>query len=173
MVKPYSYVKDLILSDFAGKLFYFILFLPILTVFCLITYHTFNIEFPVFSFSSVATFIILLGTTYSIQLALAIIITLMTFWFEGANGLEHFKWLAFTMLSGLLLPPQFMPGWLKTLTDYSPLKYTYVIPIQVLQGSYQLIFTDWLIIGSTILVLWFLVFYTWHRAVKVYISAGG
>lgn len=174
LTRPFSYMKELLLSDLAAKLFYIALFIPIYVIFFIIVTVYFNVSvFSTVTQTTLPLFGLLLLSAYLIQLFLGIIITLLTFWFEGAEGLQHFKWVVLVVLSGAMIPVEFMPGWLQGIVTAFPLQYLYAIPISVFQGRSQISINDIMIIGITISGLFFICKLLMRYGVLKYSSTGG
>lgn len=175
MVKPFSYLQEITLGDIGSKLFYYLLFLPIFAGVAVLTVSAFDLSLPslVPSLPAVLTLLILLICAYILQLCIGICITLGTFWIEGASGLEHFKTLTLTLLSGSLMPLALMPDWLQTLTLHSPLRFTYYVPIVVMTEGYQLTSADWLELALITTTAIAAVQYIWRQGVYHYTSSGG
>ncbi len=165
--KPFDYITEIVLGESVGKLLYGLLFLPVFGAFTVLAVHTVGATLPQLSLISILSFICLALVAYTIQLCFGMLITFLTFWFEGAQGLEHFKMLTITLLSGTLMPLEFLPDWLQTLTNLLPFKYLYAVPIGVLQGKYtiqtvdaaHILFTVGMLIGAVRLV--------WYQGVRM------
>lgn len=173
LVKPYSYLKELVVNDVAAKFLYVIIFAPIMILF-----HRFLLLFTSFSLPNLSlihwlVFITLLFIAYLLQLLLSMLITLSAFWLEGASGLSHFKWLSISLLSGTLIPLPLMPEWLRTLTLALPFKVFYALPIFVIQDAALPTMADWLMVSLSVITLYMTVLFVWKKGVKHYASAGG
>nr|MBP9820502.1 ABC-2 family transporter protein [Candidatus Woesebacteria bacterium] len=173
LTKPYHYLTEVILGESVGKTLYAILFLPLFALFALWAYQTTGVGHVVLNATTLLSFLFVAFCAYLIQLGLGIFITLLTFWFEGAQGLEHFKWLSITLLSGTLMPLEFLPEWLQHLTSALPFKYLYAVPIGVMQGRYELGISDLGNIVITLSLLGFAIAILWKKGIKHYCSAGG
>ena len=175
LVKPFSYLQELILGDLGSKLVYITLFIPLfLLVVCFVLFH-FSVPLPQLGTASGALLqlVPLILAAYIIQLNIGILITLATFWLEGSNGLEQFKNLVLTLVTGSLMPIALMPSWLARLTEYSPLRFLYATPIQVLLTDYHLSAVEWLELSTVVVLSCWAVKAVWEQGTRRYTSAGG
>lgn len=174
LIRPYSFLQQILIEDLSGKLLTTILFIPALFTF---GYFLFSLEpqATVFNLagSGLLQFLALVTTAYAMHFCISLLIVFLTFWFEGSSGLEHFKWASIALLSGGIMPFDLMPNWLKTIIDALPFKYMYSVPIRMLQGTYQVTVKDWLAISATILILLILSSTLWNKGRIKYASAGG
>lgn len=172
-VRPFSYLLEVILSDLAGKLFYLTLFLPLYAFFFFYVRSSLEIVFPTPSVTQLTMFTLLLFFAYAFELSIALQIVLLGFWFEGSQGLEHFKWLTLALLSGSFVPKEFMPDWLRFLTQMLPFQYMYLVPIEIIQTRrvLQLGEVIHLVVYSLLFIL--LPLLIWKFARREYTSAGG
>lgn len=173
LTRPFSYISEVFAKDIAAKIISIFFSLPALIIFCVINISIFHIPFALPPLLSLITFSALMVIAYAIQLMIALWIVLLTFWFEGSSGLEHFKWIALTLFSGALIPLEFMPSILKTLTNYLPLKYLFSVPIQVLQSHYLLGWSDVFTIILTLITMIVISKLLWSKAQLAYTSNGG
>lgn len=173
LTRPLGYLRELFLHDVGGKFLYLTLALPaFLLIYWLLTSFL-PIDFPQLKWLSLLIFGFLIITTYLIEFFMATLVVLAGFWFERAEGLEHFKWIIVALLSGWMIPIAAMPDWLGQLVMKLPFKYMYAVPIGIIQGNWQLTATDFLYIGGFIFSLLILVRLVWNKAQYKYASHGG
>ncbi len=172
LTKPISYPLQVLLADIGNRLFYLTLILPITFLVYYVFSLSFNLGTVAFTPLVIAQFIFLLGVGYLIEFSCAMIAVLLSFWFEGAEGLEHFKWITISLFSGFMIPLEFMPGWLRSAVDILPLKYMYAIPIQVIQQRVTLRITDFMYIFFFLAVIFFFQRWLWQKATAKYTSSG-
>jgi ABC-2 type transport system permease protein len=172
LTKPIGYPLQVLCADIGNRLFYMTLVVPL----CLTVYFAYSwwFQLPLLSltFSSVTFFVLLLIVGYLIEYSFAFLAVLLTFWFEGAEGLEHFKWITITMFSGSMIPLELMPNWLRQTVEMLPLKYIYAVPIELIQQRRTLLLSDILYILFFLAGLWFVQYLLWHMAMRRYTSAG-
>jgi ABC-2 type transport system permease protein len=173
MTKPLSYPVQIFLRDIGGRAFYMILTLPIFICTYMLLMHIFQLSALHIPFVAVLQFFILMVFGYWIEFSFAFATVLLTFWFEGAEGLEHFKWIIITIFSGWMIPVAFMPQWLQKAVAVLPFKYMYAIPIDILQGRALLQITDLVLMSVSAIVLFLALSVLWRKAVYKYSSAGG
>lgn len=173
LIRPLSYLKELLLRDMGGKVLYLTLALPFfLGIFFIISHNT-NASFPSASPSQWLIFIGLLATGYLIEFLAATIVVMSGFWLENAEGGEHFKWILLSLFSGWMIPIPLMPAWLQKIVNFLPLKYVYAKPIGVIQGTESLFIHDILYIIAFLVFLWLIVKILWHKSIYKYSSHGG
>lgn len=174
LTKPISYLLDILLSELGNKLLYFFcLTVPVYGVITFLISRWQSVELPTLSLYSLLSFIALLLFSYMLEIAFGLTIVIVSFWLEGADGLEHFKWISISLLSGQVMPLAFLPNWLQTISSALPFKYAYSVPIGVLQGTYVLTLSDWLWISIWITIGALGISKLWKAGLKAYSSAGG
>ncbi len=173
LTKPFSYAEHIFIDHLAGKVFYALLSLP----FYLSLWFIFVLSsgaFPlVINPITSLSFLSLLVFGFWLEFLFAFIIVTIGFWFEGSEGLEHFKWISVSLFSGSLIPLAMMPGWLATLTSSLPLKYMFAVPISVLQGLTALQWQDGINMALTLVGITLFSAWLWRKAQYRYASAGG
>lgn len=173
LTRPFSYISEVFAKDIASKIISIFFSLPALIIFCAVNITIFHIPLVLPPLVTLLIFSALMVIAYTIQLMIALWIVLLTFWFEGSSGLEHFKWIALTLFSGALIPLEFMPSLLRTLTHYLPLKYLFSVPIQVLRAEYIFGWSDILALTATLTVMILISKTLWKKAQLAYTSNGG
>jgi len=173
LTRPLTYLSELAWSAFGGKIFYIMVSVALAGFSALVLQAFFPISFPALNLVAGLQLLALLIGGYLIEYFIALSIVLLGFWFENAEGLEHFKWIGVTLFSGQLIPISFMPEWMRSITLALPLKFVSALPIGVAQGTVSIFAVDWLYMVSFILVLWLSTFLLWRSARFKYSSAGG
>jgi ABC-2 type transport system permease protein len=173
LTKPLAFPLMIFLESIGDKLLYICLLLPLYFVLWLGLAAVLPIAPVVMSVQSIATFGLLMLFGFVVECLLGICIVMLGFWFEGSEGLEHFKWLFVTLFSGWLVPLTLMPGWLRAITAVLPFQYIYALPIGVLQGTASVHLKDVAAMLGTLLVLLLCVQFLWRRGIRQYASAGG
>ena len=100
---------------------------------------------------------------------------MLNFWTTRGAAVFDLYMAVELLLSGRLVPLQLMPGWVQTLANFLPFKWTFWFPIESLVGSMS---TQSLLLGLGAQFLWiagmFLVFgVAFRRAVRHYSAVGG
>ncbi|MCB0322221.1 MAG: ABC-2 family transporter protein [Bdellovibrionales bacterium] len=134
--------------------------------------------FPVELPASLGHFAWFLAATVMSFLILAevnFITGLCAFWFKSIDGVMRAKYFLVQILSGLLLPLSFFPGWLQTVVELLPFKTISYLPLQLYLGKVPLdeaptvLFEQlcwWVALGM-------LSYFVWRRAVRVLTLQGG
>ena len=173
LTRPLSYLAEVIIGHLGGKFFYTIISLPIFFILWVVVAMISPIGVLQPNLATIFWFLLFILIGSGVQTLIAMVIVLLGFWFEGARGLEHFKWITLTLFSGVMIPIPLMPNWLKTIINILPFKYLYAIPISIIQGIYQVTLIDILYFLTFMLLLWLLTIFTWNKAKYRYCSAGG
>ncbi len=173
LIRPFSYIQEILLGHVAGKIFYITVSLPFFFLIIATLNHFFSLTFPSFTLLSFLTFALLIFFTSVVEFILGLIIVLLGFWFEGSDGLEHFKWIVVTLLSGWLIPIEMMPQWLKTVTMALPFKYMYAVPIETALYQTSLSLQDLGVMLVSVGILALGAATLWKYAKLQYASAGG
>ncbi len=173
LIRPLSYLMEILCRDIGGKLFYLVnasLFFIILTSGLFLSF-AFSLTPP--GPLQILQTLSLIFVAYAIEFLIALIIVISGFWIEGADGLEHFKWIAVATLSGSMIPISLMPSWLQQIVQALPFKYMYAYPIGIWQGTVTLHLSDYVYVGVFLGVLWVAMRLLWTQALKRYASSGG
>jgi ABC-2 type transport system permease protein len=173
LTRPFSYMSEVISKEVGGKIVALLFSLPILSIFYFLVMKFYNLPPIIFNLNNSLVFFGLILVAYSIQIMLALWIVLLTFWFEGSSGLEHFKWVLLALFSGSAIPFEFMPIWLQQIFTILPFKYINYIPIQVILGKMTLNEEIYLSIFSTLVAMFLISKFLWNKAKYKYASAGG
>lgn len=171
--KPVGYPLQILLQDLGGKLFWLTLAIPTLTVTFLVLHHFIpDIAFTLTP-ASLISFLPLLLFGFCLEFCAALATVFAGFWIEGADGLQHFKWMVFSLFSGFLVPVPLMPGWLRAIVEFLPFKYLYAVPAGVLQGTTALTLRDGVTLLAVAAGAIAAVYWLWGKARAQYASAGG
>lgn len=173
LTRPFSYIHEIISRELGGKIVNLLISIPILTLFYLFSIKMFHVSKIILDLNNLFIFLGLLAVAYAIQIMIALWIVLLTFWFEGSSGLEHFKWILISLFSGSIIPFDFMPIWLQKVFNLLPFRYISYIPIQVIQGKMKLQTYDYTFISSTLVIMILFSNFLWRKARYKYSSAGG
>lgn len=173
LTRPLSFITEIIIVHFGGKFLYLFVSLPVFIIIWIFTNLFLPVGIPEITLNTLAIFTFFLLASSIFQTLVTLIIVLLGFWFEGAQGLEHFKWITLTIFSGLMIPIQLMPIWMKAIVNFLPFKYLYAVPIGIIQNTYQLKIFDLVYLISTVIVLLTMNLLIWEKAKYQYGSAGG
>jgi ABC-2 type transport system permease protein len=101
-------------------------------------------------------------------------IGMLNFWTTRGAAVFDLYMATEMLLSGRLVPLQLMPGWVQTLANFLPFKWTFGFPIEALVGNLS---TEDLLLGLCAQALWIgiglLLFkVAWSHAIKHFSSVG-
>lgn len=114
-----------------------------------------------------------IGFTFVMEFGMSFLTTILGFWFEEAEGLQHFKWFSISVLSGSVMPVQFMPAWLQPAIKALPFRYMYQVPIELALGKTMLRAQDVTTMILAVAVMTGLGLLLWKLAIRHYASSGG
>lgn len=128
-----------------------------------------------FTWLEVLVFFLAIWGAYLIRTMLLSLLGMITFWTTRVSAVFELYFGLELILSGRLVPLTLMPGWVQTLSNYLPFKWTFFFPIETLVGSMstQELWTGvgmqilWITIGASILSL------VWRAAIKQFSAVGG
>jgi ABC-2 type transport system permease protein len=173
LIRPLGYPLQVLLQDLGGKILWISISLPIFAVsIFVVSQYVDGLSISV-SPLTLIQFIFVLIFAYWFEFCLALATVFTTFWFESAEGLQHFKWILISIFSVLVIPISFAPTWLKTIIMALPFKYLYAVPTQLLQGTMQVGASDWLYMGVVSILSFVFIKILWNKAKLHYASAGG
>lgn len=158
------------LAYFAGwKFVVILLWLPIAAVLTLVFRPTFDVS-PV----EVLVFLVAIWGAYLIRSMLLWALGMVTFWTTRVSALYELYFTAELLLSGRLLPLALLPAWAGTIADWTPFRYTFGYPIEVLAGDLS---TEQLWRGLGLQALWvgagaLLVAVVWRFGIRRYSAVG-
>jgi ABC-2 type transport system permease protein len=173
LLRPFPYPLEIFWRDLGDKCLHIICKIPFYFFVWWALSQVLPLDFPQVTLLTWLQVGLMLVGAYLVEFILALCIVFLGFWIEGAEGLEHFKWLTVTLLSGWMVPVTFMPTWLRWLVEWLPFKYMYAYPIGLLQSTTQLHIIDLCIFGGFLGVLILIAHFLWQGARYQYASHGG
>jgi ABC-2 type transport system permease protein len=123
----------------------------------------------------VVVFIVAIWGAYLIRSMFQGVMGMLNFWTTRGAAVFDLYMASEMLLSGRLVPLQLMPGWVQTLADFLPFKWTFYFPIQSLVGDLS---TQSLLLGLCAQTLWIgiglvLFHFAWRAAVRHFSAVGG
>jgi ABC-2 type transport system permease protein len=123
----------------------------------------------------VVVFIVAIWGAYLIRSMFQGVMGMLNFWTTRGAAVFDLYMAIEMLLSGRLVPLQLMPGWVQTLADFLPFKWTFYFPIQSLVGDLS---TQSLLLGLCAQALWIgiglvLFHFAWRAAVRHFSAVGG
>ena len=123
----------------------------------------------------IGVFICAIWGAYLIRTMFQGIVGMLNFWTTRGAAVFDLYMATEMLLSGRLVPLRLMPGWVQTLADFLPFKWTFGYPIESLVGDMS---TRSLLVGLVAQLLWIgigLAGYriAWRFAIKRFTAVGG
>jgi ABC-2 type transport system permease protein len=123
----------------------------------------------------IVVFIVAIWGAYFVRSMFQGIIGMLNFWTTRGAAAFDLYMATEMLLSGRLVPLRLMPGWVQTLADFLPFKWTFGFPIESLVGDLS---TRSLLVGLGAQALWIgiglvLFHFAWGAAVKRFSAVGG
>jgi ABC-2 type transport system permease protein len=123
----------------------------------------------------IVVFIFAIWGAYLIRSMFQGVIGMLNFWTTRGAAVFDLYMATEMMLSGRLVPLQLMPGWVQTLANFLPFKWTFGFPIEALVGHMS---PASLVLGLGVQVLWIGIGYVlfkfaWTAAIKRFSAVGG
>ncbi len=173
LTRPFSYISEIYSKEISSKIISILFSVPVISLFIIANITIYKIDQSYLTFQNVLIFLGLMLIAHTIQFLIALWIVLITFWVEGSSGLEHFKWIVLTLFSGAMIPVEFMPSWLVSISNVLPFRYIFAVPISVIQGKYSLNMYDLLYLVMVLFGMILFSKFLWSKAKYKYCSAGG
>jgi ABC-2 type transport system permease protein len=101
--------------------------------------------------------------------------SLLVFWVTNSNGMNGLQIAIVNILAGVLIPIQFLPGWLVTIAEWSPLRGIVSTPAIIYLGQYEGSRLA-VVFGAQVLwliLLWMFAGWAWPRAFRAVEIQGG
>jgi ABC-2 type transport system permease protein len=122
----------------------------------------------------IVVFICAIWGAYLVRSMFQETVGMLNFWTTRGAAVFDLYMATEMLLSGRLVPLQLMPGWVQTLANFLPFKWTFGFPIESLVGDLS---TQSLLLGLAAQALWIgiglLLFkVAWSAAIKRFVSVG-
>jgi len=120
-------------------------------------------------------FLLSVGLGFLTKFLFVFCISLLVFWTTSSVGLNWTQTALVNVLAGVLIPIQFLPGWLATVAEWSPLRGIVSTPVSVYLGREDGI--DLLLVlglqAVWVIALWCFADWAWKRAFRAVEIQGG
>jgi ABC-2 type transport system permease protein len=122
----------------------------------------------------IVVFIVAIWGAYFIRTMFQATIGMLNFWTTRGGAIFDLYMAIEMLLSGRLVPLKLMPGWVQTLADFLPFKWTFGFPIESLVSDMS---TRSLVLGLGAQVMWTAIGYVlftfaWRAAIKRFSAVG-
>jgi len=84
------------------------------------------------SLSSLTMAILFAAISYMIIFFQRFLLGITSFWITDNDGLVNFFWMIQALFSGLLIPLDFLPKWLQSITWFFPFRFFYYFPAKII-----------------------------------------
>lgn len=120
------------------------------------------------TFNNLLAAIIFLAIAFQIMFYLKLILGLSSFWLIKNDGVVNLYWVISYIFSGLLIPYDFLPQTLKTISNILPFRFFYYYPAAAFLGKIpsHYYFSDLIIALSWILVLFLIGKYMFIQGIQ-------
>mgnify|MGYP001241817442 CR=1 FL=1 len=130
MIRPYSYLLVKMMQGFGEGLFRLMMFMtPGLIVVMLL----FPLELPTEPWRWLV-FLVMIWLSFVINSELNLLTGLCAFFVENNEGVMRFKRVIVDLLSGVMLPISFFPGWVQAVLEWLPFQAIAYLPGSVFTG---------------------------------------
>jgi ABC-2 type transport system permease protein len=122
----------------------------------------------------IGVFVIAIWGAYFVRSMFQATIGMLNFWTTRGGAIFDLYMATEMLLSGRLVPLKLMPGWVQTLANFLPFKWTFGYPIESLVGDLS---TRSLLLGLGAQVMWVAIGYVlfrfaWRAAIKRFSAVG-
>jgi ABC-2 type transport system permease protein len=122
----------------------------------------------------IVVFIVAIWGAYFVRTMFQATIGMLNFWTTRGGAIFDLYMAIEMLLSGRLVPLKLMPGWVQTLADFLPFKWTFGFPIESLVSNLS---TRSLLLGLGAQVMWTAIGYVlftfaWRAAIKRFSAVG-
>ncbi|MGZ8697962.1 MAG: ABC transporter permease [Gaiellaceae bacterium] len=122
----------------------------------------------------IVVFIVAIWGAYFVRSMFQATIGMLNFWTTRGGAVFDLYMATEMLLSGRLVPLRLMPGWVQTLADFLPFKWTFGFPIESLVSNLS---TRSLLLGLGAQVMWTAIGYVlftfaWRAAIKRFSAVG-
>ena len=129
LVKPVSYLGYVFAGSNGWKTVRFLFALLPYSLLIMFFKQYFNVSASLPSVASAALFA---AIAYLMIFFYKFLLGISSFWVVENYGLVNFFWMIQTLLSGLLIPIDFFPNWIKTVTWFLPFRFFYYLPVKLI-----------------------------------------
>lgn len=171
LVRPGSYLLNLLANNFSEKVVKTIVIVPMLSVVWFFYRDAFTlpggiVRWTLFLFAMVAAFIL--------EFCLTTTIGSLGFWMDENSGIARSRHVIAMALSGELVPLALYPAWASTFLDWQIFRFTMSFPLEVLLMDLS---GRELALGFVLQIAWLtavvaLCRFTWQRGLRSYSAVG-
>lgn len=174
MTRPFSPLENAAVNNIAEKTFK----LSIVSCAVIAGWYLFSIHYtltlPVY-YPAIPLALMALICGMILMILLDVCMGLAAFWLPETDFLVNFYFMMDTLLTGRIIPLNFLPPFLQTISPYLPFRYIISFPIEIVMSKLT---TFELIKGFILLMLWTVVFWglqklIYTKGTKYYQSFGG
>jgi ABC-2 type transport system permease protein len=171
LVRPISFPLYQLSAEIGWRLVAALLFSPLILAIAYIFKLPLIVDPSPLKFISL---IIILALSFIVYWLFDFIFGLTAFWFTDISGIINVKHVIFTLLSGRLVPPQFLPLPIQKINEWLPFQYILAYPVELAQKNINpssfihttLILT---VFGAAFLGIFHLM---WKKGLKQYTAVG-
>lgn len=132
LVQPINFPFRRIASAISWRLFTITIYSPVIIAFLLFTKIPISINLNLTQSVLLLTILLLAFITYWV---FDFIFGTLAFWFIDISGFQNLKVVLFSLLSGRIIPPNFLPQNLQAVNQYLPFQYFLAFPVEIIQNQ--------------------------------------
>lgn len=167
LVRPVSYLKYVFAGSSGWKTLRFLFaILPYSLLFTFFNKY-WSVSISVQSLTGAVIFAVI---AYMMIFFYKFLLGITAFWLTDNYGVVNFFWMIQTLLSGLLIPFDFLPEWLRQTTWFLPFRFFYYFPVKIIfeNGNFSNYLPDFFFALGWLLILGFMAVVFFKRGLKMF-----
>lgn len=172
LTKPISVFKTAFFNAISFKIIdFFFVFIPTFAIYAFFVFPDF------LSFASLIKYLISSGFAFLLFYLMSFLIGISAFELQSITTLQSIK-NTLVLLSGVYIPFEFLPEFIKKLIQLLPFQYIFYIPTQFFLNKPETVSLDYFLNTLFFQSVWIVIFLVlcrifWRKAVKKFYSVGG
>lgn len=167
LVRPYSYVEDLVYGGISSSVFNVLT--GLLTAMLL-----YPLVSPSLTLKQIGMFLFALIPAITLSTLISALLSLSGFWLVSESGPAYFVWYLGMFTSGAIVPVNLMPKWAQVASNLLPFRYLVDFPLRACLGlvSQSEVYTGLLVQAAWITAILCLLSLIWRKGLK-HLTLGG
>lgn len=155
LVKPYNYAGMTLATTSDDRFFKSLVTVIVVSIIISISHMQVRLE-------QLPFFIVSVLIAAACKFFLGMAMGSLAFWFSRVNGFNSLFWNIGGLFSGEMIPPEFLPSILSTISRFLPFSYLAYFPTKLL--TQKVTFQEFAL-GASIQLIWFSIFYLFYRVI--------